>query len=386
MPEAPSLTGRVVFQYFYDVGGDIELERIPKEKLNIIERPSARGARILAPKYREVGFEPLEVDLGSRKVDKHTVTIEGRIFPVGVVGICVSVEFHDLSFDGLIKLVGLDEGRVKVAGKDVSFDEVPLELFKELAKTIKPAVVYPYPAFEHPETYTLVLIAESEPRLDAEDFLTKFRKQTAGLLRGERDWRSLSDKEAEDALKLYLSYSDEDIVIVDWYSALLSGAVEYTDDLVRMIEFARVQLLELKTYDRLLDLRVEHTYDSLRSVFKRPRMGVAWRSRSYGDLIRATGELAETRIEVTDFIEDARNITKLTGEWYLGKLYRIASERFRIADWLGLVDKKLDHLQELYAMAMERVDVHRAMTLEYLMMLLIVAIVVLEIIMVIKGL
>ncbi|MDI6884189.1 MAG: hypothetical protein QMD00_03515 [Hadesarchaea archaeon] len=386
MPEAPSLTGRVVFQYFYDVGGDIDLEHVPKDKLSPIERPRARGARILAPKYREVGFEPLEVDLGSRKVDKHTVTVEGRIFPVGVIGIYISVEFRNLSFDGLVKLVGLNEGRVKVAGKEVNFDEIPLELFEGLKKTIKSAMVYPYPAFEHPETYTLILIAESEPRLDAEDFLTKFRKQTAGLLRGERDWRSLSDREAEDALKLYLSYSDEDIVVVDWYSALISGAVEYTDELVRMIEFARVQLLELKTYDRLLDLRVERAYDSLRSVFRQPRMGVTWRSRPYGELMRATRELAECRVEVTDFIEDTHNISKLTGEWYLGKLYRIASERFRIADWMGLVDKKLDRLQELYAMAMERVDVHRAMTLEFLMMLLIIAIVVLEVIMVAKGL
>lgn len=386
MPEAPSLTGRVVFQYFYDVGGDIELERVPKDKLSVIERPRAKGARILAPKYEEVGLQPIEVDLGSRKVDKHRVTIKGSIFPIGVVGINISVEFRDTSLDGLIKLVGLDEGRVKVAGKEVDFEEIPRELFEELKKTIKPAVTYPYSAFEHPETYTLVLIADSEPRLDAEDFLTKFRKQTAGLLRGERDWRSLSEKEVEDALKLYLSYSDEDIVIVDWYSALISGAVEYTDELVQMIEFARVQLLELKTYDRLLDLRAEQTYDSLRSVFRQPRMGITWRSRSYGELMRATRELAECRVEVTDFIEDARNISKLTGEWYLGKLYRIASERFRISDWLALVDKKLDHLQGLYTMAMERVDVHRATTLEFLMMILIIAIVVLEVIMVAKGL
>ena len=70
----------------------------------------------------------------------------------------------------------------------------------------------------------------------------------------------------------------------------------------------------------------------------------------------------------------------------MGKLYRVASERFRISDWLGLVDKKLNQLQELYAMAMERVDVHRATSLEFLMMFLIIAIVVLEIIMVVKGL
>ncbi len=386
MPEAQSLTGRVVFQYFYDVGGDIELERVPKQKLNVIERHIPRRARILAPKYEEVGLQPIEVDLGAKRIDRHKATLEAHIFPIGVIGINITIEFRRASFDGVTKLVILNEGRVKVDGKEIEFDELPLELFQDLVKTIKPAIVYPYPAFELPEIYTLILIAGSDPRLGTEDFLTKFRKQTAGLLRGERDWRSLSDKEVEDALKPYLSYSGEDIVIVDWYAALISGAIEYTDELVRMIEFARIQLLELKTYDRLLDRRVERAYSSLRTALAGPRMGITWRSRPYGELARTASELAELRIEVMDYVGDLRNILKLTGEWYLGKLYRIASERFRIADWLALVDKKLDQLQELYAMAMERVDVHRATTLEFLMMILIVAIVVLEVIMIFQGL
>jgi hypothetical protein len=196
----------------------------------------------------------------------------------------------------------------------------------------------------------------------------------------------LSKNEVDDALKPYLSYSNEDIVVVDWYSALISGAVEYTDDLVRMIELALVQLLEFKTYDRLLDLRASRAYECLRTVFKKPRMGVLRGGGTYGELIRTTGELAESSIEIMDFLEDARNISKLTGEWYLGKLYRLASERFRISDWLALVDRKLNQLQGLYSMAMERVDVHRMMTLEFMMVLFFIATVFLEVLMVIRGL
>jgi hypothetical protein len=389
MPEPtekkPSLTGRVVFQYFYDVGGDIELDRVPREKLNLIERQRPRGTRILGPKYEEVGFQPIEVDLGARKIDGHKATLEGHIFSIGVIGIYTSIEFRNASLESVIRLVGLDERKVKISGKDVDFEELPRELFREVEKTVKPALVSPYTPFEHPEVYTLILIADSEPRLSAQDFLTKFSKETAGLLRGEKDWRSLSDKETEDALKFYLSYSDDDIVFVDWYSALISGAVEYTDELVRMIEFAKIQLLELKTYDKLLDRRVARAYDSLRGAFSRPRIGITWGSRQYSELSRTASDIAELRVEVIDLVDDLRNILKFTGEWYLGKLYRISSERFRIADWLALVDKKLDRLQELYSMAMERVDVHRATTLEFLMMLLIVTLVVLEVITVVKS-
>ena len=379
----PSLTGRVVFQYFYDVGGDVELDRIPKEGLGLIKRSRLGAERVLAPKYEEVGLQPLEVALGGREIDGHEVEIEGRIFPIGLIGIHVSVEFKDADLGSVIKLVGLDERHLEVDGKEIEFEEFTHEYFDGLMRVVKPAIVYPYEAFERPEVYTLIIITGSEPKLDANDFLTKIRKQTAGLLRGERDWEALSEKEAEDSLKAYLSYSEEDIVFIDWYSALISGAVEYADEIVRMIELARIQLLELKTYDKLLDRRVERAYGSLRTAFTRPRMGITWRSRHYGELARTASELAELRVEVMGYVGDLRNILKYTGEWYLGKLYRIASERFRISDWLGLVDKKLDQLQELYSMAMERVDVHRATTLEFLMVLLIIAIVVLEIIMII---
>jgi hypothetical protein len=380
------LTGRVVFQYFYDCGGEIELGRIPRDKLRVIERAPVKRVRLLAPKYEEVGLKPLEVDLGSRRIDGYTAAVEGRIFPIGVIEIYTSIEFNRASLEHVINLVGLDERPVRVAGKEMEFEEMTRGFFKELLEAIKPAMVSPYPAFEHPEIYTLIMITESDPKLDAKDFIKSFRKQTAGILRGERGWRRLSGKEVEDAVKVYLSYSNEDIVLVDWYSALMSGAVDYMGELERMIELARIQLLELKTYDKLLDQRLERAYDSLHAVFTKPRMGMAWGRSGYGELVRATGELAEWRVEVTGLVEDMRNILKYTGEWYLGKLYRIASERFRISDWFALVDKKLNQLQELYSLAMERVDVHRATTLEFLVVVLIVAIVVLDIIMVVRGL
>ncbi len=380
-----SLTGRVVFQYFYDCGGDIELDKIPRDGLKVIERPPVKRARILAPKYEEVGLQPLEVDMGSKKIDGHDAKVEGRIFPIGVIEIYTSVEFRNDSLSSVVELAGLDEHLVKVADREMEFEEMTRESFKELLEMVRPAIFFPYQAFEHPEIYTLIMITDSNPKLSAKDFLEGFRKQTAGILRGEREWSKLSDREAEDAVKFYLSYFEEDIVIVDWYSALISGAADYMGELERMIELARIQLLELKTYDKLLDQRLERAYGSLHTIFTRSRMGIAWGRRWYGELARAAGELAEWRVEVTDLVEDMRNILKFTGEWYLGKLYRISSERFRISDWLALVDKKLEQLQELYAMAMERVDVHRAMTLEFLVVLLIVTIVVLDVIMILKG-
>ncbi|MEM2890112.1 MAG: hypothetical protein QW358_02035 [Candidatus Hadarchaeum sp.] len=375
-----SLSGRVVFQYFYDCGGEVVLEKVPLEKIKVVHRVAPKRLRVLAPKYEEVGLQPLEVDLGVKHIDGHGAKVQGRIFPIGVIEIYIVIEFKNSNLNDLIKLVRLDERPVKVSGSEIEFESLTHEYFEGLMEIIKPALVSPYPAFKRPESYTLIMITNSTPKLKAQDFLGRFRKQTAGILRGEKEWRKLSNKEVEDALKTYLSYSEDDIVIVDWYSALMSGAVNYMDDFEHMIELAKIQLLELKTYDRLLDMRLERAYDSLYAVFTGARVGMLWGRRWYGKLALAAGELAEWRVEVTDLVEDMRNILKFTGDWYLGKLYRISSERFRIQDWLALVDRKLGQLQELYAMAMERVDVHRAMTLELLIILLIAIEVILAIV------
>jgi hypothetical protein len=229
-----------------------------------------------------------------------------------------------------------------------------------------------------------VIISSIEPKLRAEEFLSRFRKQIAGVLRGEKSWEKLSEKEIEDVLRFQLGYSEDEAIVVDWYSSLIFGGEEYVDEILQTIEIAKIQLLELKTYDKLLDKRIEKACGSLRSVFVHSGVGIAWLSKTYAELSRTASDLAELRIEVVDYVHDLRNILKFTGDWYLGKLYSALGERFRIMEWLNLVDKKLEQLQELYSMAMERVDVYRAMSLEFLVMLLLISLVVLEVFMVIR--
>ncbi len=377
------LTGSIVFQYFYDCGGEVNLGLIPAEKLGLVEQRPRRRMRILAPKYEHIGLIPLVGKLGTLEVEGKKLEVEAKIFPVGAIEISFTLRFEGVELDSVVRLVGLDERKVRMGEEETELGEIARKYFEDFKRKIKKAITFPYQEFGRPETYTLILLSSSDPPLSASDLLTRFRKQAAGLLRGETEWRSLSRKEVEDALRTFLTYSNKDLIILDWYSALIYEQAGYADDYVRMIELAKIQLLELKTYDSLLDLETEKAYSALRTAFPR-RMGVRWGSRSYRELMKTASELAELRVEIMEYVGDLRNILKFTGEWYLGKLYRLAGERFRISEWLSLVDKKLDQLQELYAMAMERVDAQHASTLEFLTLLLIAAIVLLEVIMVLK--
>ncbi|MDI9642252.1 MAG: hypothetical protein QXQ38_01465 [Archaeoglobaceae archaeon] len=378
-----TLTGKVQFQFYYDVGGEIDPQKLSIEGFSSTTK-TQKSVKILAPKFEEAGLKPVEISFGFREIESIKMGVSAKIFPIGVVEVIFTANFRNSSFEDVIRLVNMSEGFLKVENKEVEFEKLSAEIFYEIGKRIQEAVYNPYTPFDQPEVYRVVMISNLEPKQKIGEMLGKFRKQIAGILRGEKNWEKLSDREVDDTLRYYLSYSEDEAVVVDWYSALLIGGEEYVDEIVQTIEIAKIQLLELKTYDKLLDTRIDKAYGSLRGVFFRSRIGIAWLSKTYGELSRTASELAELRIEVVDYVHDLRNILKFTGDWYLGKLYSALSDRFRIVDWLSLVDKKLEQLHELYSMAMERVDVYRATTLEFLVLILIISLVLLEILMVLK--
>ena len=70
----------------------------------------------------------------------------------------------------------------------------------------------------------------------------------------------------EDALRLRLSFSTTDLTIVDWNAALLYDPEPEKPEL---LEFANVQLLELRHLDAELDQVVDQAYDSLAEAERR---------------------------------------------------------------------------------------------------------------------
>ncbi|MEM0330894.1 MAG: hypothetical protein QXW84_05920 [Archaeoglobaceae archaeon] len=360
------------------------MENLNLDDLNPVKRVQPKRTGILAPRFEEVGLRPVELNLGIGEVENIELAVNAKIYPLGVIEVVFTAEFKKASYEDIIRLVKMPESFVRFEGKEVEFEKLPAEIFQKLKNKIRKSIINPYQPFEQLEVYRVVVITEFELKLKLSEILSKFRKQIAGILRGEESWEKLNEKEVEDIMRFYLSYSEDEAIFVNWYSTLFIGGEEYLDELIQAVEIAKIQLLELKTYDNLLDKRIEKAYSSLRTVFVHSSTGIAWLSRTYTELSRTASELAELRIEVVDYVHNLRNILKFTGDWYLGKLYSALSERFRIVEWLSLVDKKLDQLQELYSMAMERVDVYRATTLEFLVLLLIVSLVFLEIIMVVK--
>src|SRR4030042_405785 len=101
----------------------------------------------------------------------------------------------------------------------------------------------------------------------------------------------------DESTGLYLSYYGDDLVVVDWDSAIVVGQQDALDDVLHIMELANVQLVELAAYDRVLDEPLQLAYGDVS-----------------GQKVRTTGtamlNLRELRIDLARLSDELSNITK----------------------------------------------------------------------------
>ena len=351
--------GEVVYKYLYDVGGDIDLKKVERIYNRLPAELVLKTGKVV-PKYIKLFPPPLTVSLSPvrGKVFGREVSIRKtiRVYSVGAV----LTEFR-VPFDcGLRDLISFASLELEINGRKTTLSEMSRESFGRVLVNLKGCIKKQYEMDEVPEEYTVYCVAE---RIS----IGKNKRAIAAILRGEKKVEKLTEEGIEDAMKLYSSYYKDDKVVVDWDSGFIIEPSGDYEDILIVIELANLQLLELRTYDGLLDVRSEHSYDILKKTLER-----GWGLFLTGELERLMFELARIRIEITEVVEETMNITKFIGDWYLAKLYSMMSNRLHIKDWHSSVMRKLDSVEEMYRMASDKSEMKRGNFLELVIVLLIV--------------
>jgi hypothetical protein len=214
-------------------------------------------------------------------------------------------------------------------------------LAEQVQSELKKHFIRPVERLGEEEAYTVFcfnpLAAPDGRAIKAEDWLAGYRREIAALLTQEPDIAHLSRQEADESTDKFLSYYEDDLVVLDWDAALIVDDPKEFEESLYIMELANMQLAELEAYDRLLDDALERSYRDLTG----PPM------RSQSDLLR---ELREIRIDLARFSDELSNITKFFGDWHLARLYQATSARFHLADWHRAIDEKLKTLDDLYQM------------------------------------
>jgi len=219
----------------------------------------------------------------------------------------------------------------------------------QLAEAVEDYVIY--------ELESLPLTG-GEPSAAEREILARILRAEAGPLSGH---------EIENALDGRISYAPSQLVLVDWFAAILVGTD--MEDERRVLELTTVELVELRFLDGRLEQRLDEAYDLL-ARSRSPWLGLSPQSREIE-------RLARFQVDSALLHENSDNALKLLGDDYLARLYEVCSDRFHFVAWDTAIERKLATLESIYSKISDLAARRRAEALEWIIIALFVVDIVL---------
>jgi hypothetical protein len=352
----PRITkGTVRVLYAYDIGLSIQLGSCGKhvQGLTADERIKHKGH---APEFFQFDPQPLRVvqDIEPVRIAPGIAASSAEItlFDFGGVSVHYVMPFQG-TFEELIEL------SIALAGSSVFRDdsrrrvENLLELVREYVT--KPGVADLF------DDYLVFQIESFEQPVPLLDLHTVHGPSVARLLRSEHD--SLSDQEIQEALAGRVSFGVHDVALIDWNAALLVD--REPDDVLAVLEFVNLQLLETRFLDAQLDNALDRSYE----ILGEPR---TWRRiRLPGTTRVELHRVAQMKVDGAILFERVNNALKLLGDQYLSRVYRQVSQRYRMNEWNSGILRKLDTIESIYEKVHDSSVNFRMEALEWIVIFLI---------------
>lgn len=213
---------------------------------------------------------------------------------------------------------------------------------------------------EFTEDYTIIGLRQTGGELTAAAFCAAQAERIAQILRP--DAGSLSAEEVTNATEVRISFGPADVTIVDWDAAFVLDPDP--EDVRAVLEFANVQLLEMRWLDLQLDDAIERSYQLLAR-----RRG--WRNILPSSLTADLKQVATLQLESAVMLERVTNALKVFGEEYLARIYRLAAGRFQLDQLDATITKKLATIESIYQKLTDRATTIRMEVLEWVVILLI---------------
>jgi len=363
-----AVVGEVIYFYVYDLGGHLDLASVER-KLSTTTGDLRRELKV--PSYLSITPKPLSYRLSKSEVVTcgvpRQMRIEARMHSVGALSVIFRIQFEGEMQD-LINCSSPDEIHLVWEGELMDLRRLSRKIADQISEKLTGSLSSRYEREEKPEEYAVFCIANLQQGVDAAEFLQRNRKVFTAILREIRDVERVSENDCELALRYTVSYASDYLVAVDWASSAVIQTSNDYEDYLLTIELANVQLLQLRTFDGLIDKLISKAYSDTRYLSNPP-----WPSILFArGLSETVAEIAEMRTEMIDVFDKVMNISKLFGDYTLARLYEHLSVRLHLQKWKDTVSNKLDILEDIYQMASDRVAGRQMLILEALIVLLFV--------------
>ncbi len=356
MPEQPHehakqaghiFSGNIYIFHAFDVGDDIDLKKIKKAGI-VISRPLSLS------KYFKNYHIPLAIELPH----PHTSTkcIEAKIHNFGAISLTYKIPFQDT----------LEEIQKGLEALDYQFQEQSVSDVNSIYKKIKKYIKTP--KFFQTRSSYLVIEVDVEPIIDAVTLKEKYAGIIASMVRFET--KTLSEAQKNEILEDSIGYFRGDLIVIDTEAAFVYDA-EY-EEILGFFEFANIQHLELRYFDRLLDQQLNAIYEE-----KVRKLGIKTYIPFIGTLSRSpVDELGKLKADISVITERLESSIKLVGEPYFSELYMLLVDKLGLQSWKDAIDKKLAIIKDVRSIFQHKVDAAR----EDLLSLLIIILILIELI------
>lgn len=355
LPDIAPQSGRCVLLAAFDIAASIDLDLAQQLITDAKERVAVRHSR-KAPPYFTYTPPPLRIVRSApvlRAGDFSTLpTVELVVFDFGAV----SVRFR-IDVDGSCsRLLALSEA----VFDNAAIHEEARRQVEQLLNALSPAVRSPR-IDGRIEDYVIFHVGALAGGAAPSSLLSEHPVFLAQVLRAETG--PLSSDEASDALACRIVYSPSDAVLIDWNGAIVLDAE--LDDALTVLEFANVQLLELRFLDDRLDTQLEQSFDALLHQEGRRRWLIL------PPPVRDLARIGRLQVDSALLFENVNNALKLIGDQYLARLYRLAATRFHLPERDETIGRKLRTLESIYEKMSDYQSGVRADLLEWIIILLI---------------
>ena len=335
------------FYRIYDIGREIDLDWLEQA---LAQNYFTARTSFVRVKQKSIMIEdpPLMIQMHPIRVERDgrpfEFSVVARVYDIGAISFCFIFENQDAHYSALEEIAFLFAGQEGLS-------EFYVQYLKTLGEIIKPHIKNFAINPDFFEDYTIYVTDRRDDTIDP-----------VPLLIGEQV--HVSPQIRDDILKNSLSYSTDDLAILSWDSALLCSPDSPTD-IIDLIEFANVQVLELRYYDRELTREMEKMYDDIEHA---DRLSQFRRSRQYHAIM---AKQMETYAEISEVIEKVDNLIKVTEDVYYARVYATALKVLRSGLWSESVSRKIDVIRENYSMLSDEVRIQHSNFLEWVIIILI---------------
>ncbi len=338
-----TFSGNIFIFYSFDVGEDINLERIKRE--NLVQR-----VPLILSKYFKSYHIPLGVELPHPHATSHCDS--AKIHSFGVITLRYKIPFHGT----------LDELRTKINSIDQDYQDQSVEDAGSLFKRIKTAIKQPQ-FFSLRKSYMLIQVNPQPEHIDAMAVKEQCGNAIASILRFETE--TLAEHKKNEILATAFGYYRGDLIIIDTEAAFLYDD-EY-EEVLDLFEFGNIQHLELQYFDKLLDQRLNQVYERESQSLPLHAYIPFWSTLTNDPV----AELGKLRVDISVITERLENSIKLAEEPYYSEMYTALADKLDLINWKESLQNKLSIIQDMSEVYDNKANVIRQDILSVLIVFLV---------------